>query len=386
MSEDHQKLLLEIEYLRQEVERLKQEKYILETLFQSKEPSIKHQSDWEEQEKRAQFLEMMSLGVWVTDHQGRLCYSNEKAQQILSRSPPFPGKDESFEIFEVYLAGTKKLYPLERHPLKRALKGEEATVDDIELHRMDKIIPLELWANPVFDEDGKVLYVIVVFQDITQRKQSERVRVNQKRETQEFALKIEEKLQQEIQKRQQLEIVLRKMTQELENLVILDDLTQVANRRYMEEYLLREWRRLTREKVPLSVIFCDIDCFSNYNDTYGCQAGDECLQQIAKAIRHAARRPSDFVARYDSTKFAILLPHTDADGAIQVASAIRWEVKMLKLVHARSSVSHYITVSAGVSTIVPTQTLFPQTLINTTLDALNEAKKQGRNRVVFKNV
>lgn len=386
MLEDKQKLLLEIEYLRQEVEKLKQEKLTLEVLFQSKEASFKNQSDWEQQEKLAQFLEMMSLGVWVTDRQGNLCYSNEKAQQILGQHIPFSGKDCSSEIFEVYLAGTEKLYPLERHPLKRALKGEEATVDDIELHRMDKIIPLELWANPVFDEEGKVIYVIVVFQDITQRKQTERIRISQKRETQEFALKIEEKLQQEIQKRQQLEIILRKMTQELENLATLDDLTQVANRRYMEEYLLREWRRLTREKVPLSFIVCDIDCFTGYNDTYGRQAGDECLQQIARAIRHAVRRPSDLIARYDSTKFAILLPNTDADGATQVASAIRWEVKMLKLVHTHSSVSHYVTVSAGVSSIIPMQTLFPQILTHTAEDALYEAKKQGKNRVVFKNV
>jgi len=367
MLEDKQKLLLEIKSLRQEIERLKQERGQRIVLLN---------------EGGMQFLETMPVGIWVTDHQGNCCYTNQRALQIFSQ-----GKHGKLpDLLELYLAGSGQFYPLDRHPLKRALKGEQVSVDDMEFHGAHQVIPLEVWANPVFNDHSEIIYAIVVFQDISQRKQVEQTRFIREREIQDLAFQMETKLQQEIKKRQQLEMVIRQAHQELENLAILDKLTQVANRRRLEEYLRLEWRRLTREKVPLSFIFCDMDGLTLYNDTYGRREGDECLQRLAQAISRAVKRPSDLVARYDSTKFAVILPNTDADGAVQVASAIRWEVKMLKLAHVTSPVNRYVTVSAGVSSTIPTQVLSPEALVQAADDALGEAKKQGKNRVIFKNI
>ena len=100
----------------------------------------------------------------------------------------------------------------------------------------------------------------------------------------------------------------------------VDGLTQVANRRSFDETLLREWKRLARDKKPFSLILCDIDFFKKYNDTYGHQGGDHCLRKVAAALKGSAMRPADMVARYGGEEFAILLPGTDLEGAKKVAS------------------------------------------------------------------
>lgn len=204
--------------------------------------------------------------------------------------------------------------------------------------------------------------------------------------TKDTILTLETQLQQEILKRHQLEIALQQARQELESLNTVDNLTQLANRRRLNEYLQQEWRRLSREKVPLSLILCDIDYFENYHKTYGPKTGETGFQQIAQAISRAAKRPSDLVARYGEQEFAAVLPNTDADGAVQVASAMRWEVKMLKLTHAQSPVNNYVTLSVGVSSTLPTHTCSPEVLVKTATEALEEAKQQGRNRVNLKLV
>jgi diguanylate cyclase (GGDEF)-like protein len=193
-------------------------------------------------------------------------------------------------------------------------------------------------------------------------------------------------LQQEIFKRHQFETALQQARQELETLSTVDNLTQLVNRRRLNEYLQQEWRRLSREKVSLSLILCDIDYFENYHETHGSKAGETSFQQIAQAISRAAKRPSDLVARYGEQEFAAVLPNTDADGAVQVASAMRWEVKLLKLIHAQSPVSSYVTLSVGVSSTLPIHTSSPEVLVKAATEALEEAKQQGRNRVNLKLV
>lgn len=169
--------------------------------------------------------------------------------------------------------------------------------------------------------------------------------------------------------------------QQLQQLATLDSLTQIANRRRFDEYLEQEWRRMAREGAPLSLILCDVDFFKNYNDTYGHQAGDNCLQQVVKAISCAVKRPADLVARYGGEEFAVILPNTDTEGAVQIAESIRSQVQALKLVHPSSQVSKYVTLSLGTASIVPSQEFFPDTLITTADQALYQAKKSGRNRV-----
>ncbi len=178
------------------------------------------------------------------------------------------------------------------------------------------------------------------------------------------------------------EEALRKAYVELERLAKIDSLTEVANRRYFEEYLEREWKRLAREKQPLSLILCDVDCFKFYNDFYGHQAGDHCLKEIAQAISRSARRPADLVARYGGEEFVIILPNTTLAGSLQVAHLIREEIHNLKIIHEKSTVDSFVTVSLGVASTIPHLELSILTLIRVADEALYQAKNTGRNREI----
>lgn len=195
-------------------------------------------------------------------------------------------------------------------------------------------------------------------------------------------VKIHLKLRSLTQKVAEQAAALQRVNQELYRLASLDSLTQVANRRRFDEYLNQEWRRLAREQKPLSLILCDVDYFKRYNDTYGHQAGDACLKQIAQAIDHASKRPADLVARYGGEEFAVILPNTDALGAAHVAELIQIEVRKLNLTHPQSEVSEYVTLSLGVSSQVPSQES-PESLIASVDRLLYEAKAQGRNTYCY---
>ena len=114
--------------------------------------------------------------------------------------------------------------------------------------------------------------------------------------------------------RQQLESV----NAHLEGLVLTDALTGIANRRAFDFAVAREWRRSLRENTTLSLLLLDVDQFKSYNDFYGHQAGDLCLQEVAATIGSAVRRPGDFLARYGGEEFAVILPQTDLVGASEV--------------------------------------------------------------------
>lgn len=178
---------------------------------------------------------------------------------------------------------------------------------------------------------------------------------------------------------QQLEVA----NQELKRLATLDGLTGLANRRRFDEYIEQEWQRLAREQEPLSLILCDIDFFKLYNDTYGHQAGDDCLKQVATALRHSVKRPADLVARYGGEEFAVILPHTTAAGAFCLAKSIHQQVRQLRLAHPGSTVSQYVTLSLGVAGLIPCSGVTPAKLIAAADAALYEAKTTGRDRVIL---
>lgn len=172
--------------------------------------------------------------------------------------------------------------------------------------------------------------------------------------------------------------------QELQRLVSSDGLTKIANRRRFDEYFDLEWRHMAREVLPLSLILCDIDFFKAYNDTYGHLAGDCCLQQVANAISRKAKRPGDLAARYGGEEFAVILPKTEANGALDLAEKIREAVKKLEIVHAGSPICQYVTLSLGVASMVPDYKTSVATLIAAADKALYQAKEEGRDRVVLK--
>jgi len=198
----------------------------------------------------------------------------------------------------------------------------------------------------------------------------------------ELTLQLNAQLQYEIDERQKIEEALRQANEELQRLATMDGLTQIPNRRRFEEYLQQEWRRTVREQTPMSLILCDIDYFKSYNDTYGHQAGDECLYQIAQGIYRALRRPMDLAARYGGEEFVIILPNTPPEGAIHVANNIRDSVLELKIRHNQSPVSEHVTLSMGIASTY--QAFSPEALISIADHALYEAKKRGRNRILWK--
>jgi diguanylate cyclase (GGDEF)-like protein len=186
-------------------------------------------------------------------------------------------------------------------------------------------------------------------------------------------------LEVEIEKRSQAEFALQEANQKLQDLVWSDSLTEIANRRYLDDYLQREWQRSAREQIFLSLLLCDIDYFKSYNDTYGHLAGDDCLKRVAQTINNTVKRPADLVARYGGEEFAVVLPNTDFDGALRVAENIQSQVQQLKIKNPSSLVSYYLTLSIGIGISIPSHQFCPKTLIAASDKALYEAKIRGRN-------
>lgn len=182
------------------------------------------------------------------------------------------------------------------------------------------------------------------------------------------------------QKIQKQAIELLHANQQLQRLANLDGLTEVANRRKFDEYLQHEWLRLSREKQYLSILLTDIDHFKDYNDNYGHQAGDLCLKKVADILQKSIRRPADLVARYGGEEFAVILPNTPLEGAITVASEIHKSLENQQIIHECSPVSSILTISLGITTLIPTSELTCADLISFTDKALYRAKRSGRNR------
>lgn len=350
-----------------------------------------------ESEKRlAQFLEAVPIGIFTIDSQGQPYYANQAAQKILGKGIVSDTNSQLSEIYQAYMRGTEKYYPDEQSPIIRALNGESTAIDDVELHLPNKIIPLEVSATPIFDNKGNIIYAIAVFQDITQRKQAEAELASKNMALQEateelakYNRNLEEKVQErtkelsqtlEILKATQSELV--KANQELHRLSRTDKLTQIANRYCFDEYLLQEWNRLEVEQQPLSLILCDVDYFKKYNDFYGHQSGDHCLQQVAEALVSVVKSPTHLVARYGGEEFAVIMPSTDVEEAIVIAEGIKQAIHQAKLPHACSDISQFVTISLGIATVIPNNSISPASLIATADKGLYEAKRQGRDRYI----
>jgi diguanylate cyclase (GGDEF)-like protein len=162
----------------------------------------------------------------------------------------------------------------------------------------------------------------------------------------------------------------------------IDGLTQIANRRRFDEYLLQEWQRHIRLQSPLSLLICDVDHFKLYNDHYGHQAGDGCLIEVAGAINRDLR-VGDLAARYGGEEFAVVLPNTDRAGAVQVAERVCASVAAVARPHAASPVCDRVTLSVGVACKTPQREdrEDARALIDEADRNLYAAKRLGRNRV-----
>ncbi len=180
-----------------------------------------------------------------------------------------------------------------------------------------------------------------------------------------------------------VQIRLKLKSDRLEQLAMLDGLTDVANRRALDKTLLQECERAARDRISLAVIMIDIDHFKAFNDHYGHGVGDECLRQVAQAAAGSLRRPGDFFARYGGEEFCVILPNCDNKGALTVAENIQTAIADLAIPHACSSVSEHVTISIGIAARTVSYEEDPHLTIQREADeALYTAKLQGRNRAV----
>jgi diguanylate cyclase (GGDEF)-like protein len=168
----------------------------------------------------------------------------------------------------------------------------------------------------------------------------------------------------------------------LARLSSLDGLTGVANRRAFDEAFEVEWRRCARTGLSLSLVLVDIDHFKAFNDTYGHQGGDACLQRVAATLGRSAARAGELVARYGGEEFVVLLPGTPRAGAVGLAETLRERVEALAVAHTSSATAVVVTLSAGVATACPNDGGSPAALLQAADRALYAAKRAGRNRVV----
>lgn len=162
----------------------------------------------------------------------------------------------------------------------------------------------------------------------------------------------------------------------------IDGLLGIANRGYFDERFREEIARHARQARPLAVVMFDVDHFKRYNDHYGHQAGDACLQAVARALEREIYREPDLLARYGGEELVALLADTDADGARVVAERAVAAVRALALPHAASSTAPVVTVSAGAASLVPFAPEDGPRLLRLADAALYAAKQAGRDRAV----
>ncbi len=176
----------------------------------------------------------------------------------------------------------------------------------------------------------------------------------------------------------------QKLVDEMKQLSITDELTQIANRRRFNQVLAQEWHRMQRESHLLAVILIDIDCFKLYNDHYGHQAGDRCLQKVAQVLAEGVRRSGDFVARYGGEEFVIIVPNCAREQVEILTTRLQDQLAKLCLEHAKSVVSDYVTMSLGVAIGQPSGEHLPEQIFADADQALYQAKSQGRNQSIVR--
>ncbi|HXL72525.1 MAG TPA: diguanylate cyclase, partial [bacterium] len=223
----------------------------------------------------AQFLESLPIGVFVTEADGKPFYTNQTALNLLGRVTDLKDGQTRAEAFQLYVAGTDRLYPVKDLPSERALRGHRTNIDNMEIRRPDgTVIPTENWGTPIFGSDGQINYALSAFMDISERK---------------------------------------KFQAELKNLSIHDDLTGLLNRRGFITLAEQQQKIANRAQLPLLMLFIDLDGLKKVNDSRGHQAGDEMITEFAAILKEHFRK-TDIVARMGGDEFAVLVSEKPREG------------------------------------------------------------------------
>ena len=182
-----------------------------------------------------------------------------------------------------------------------------------------------------------------------------------------------------LMERRRMAATLRDTNEQLLLLASLDGLTGIANRRSLDEYFAQEWNRAIRLQTPLALIMIDIDHFKQFNDIYGHHEGDRCLNAVAATLNSEVQRIQDHLARFGGEEFALLLPHTDVNGAMYLAEKMRLSVLGLGIENSGSPMGR-VTISLGCGAVTPANGEDSVALLQLADAALYEAKRNGRNR------
>ena len=296
-------------------------------------------------------FENAPVGIFHSTPQGRIINANPAIAKILGYASPE-------ELITAISDMSQQLYvnPDIRAQIVEALIRTDGWVHYEEIiwrRKNNSLITVDMTGRKVLDSNGSVACLEGFIVDITERKQAEDE--------------------------------LRKAKAVADSLSLTDSLTRVANRRRFDEILSKEFARLARSGLELSLIMLDIDCFKAFNDTYGHVKGDECLKQIASVIADCTNRAADLCARYGGEEFACILPETDLNGALLIAEQIRQGIFNLAIPHERSDVAAFVTASLGVASIRCKTDKCAIELVVKADELLYKAKSSGRNRVVHKS-
>ena len=291
-------------------------------------------------------LESTKAIPWKIDWRSlRFAYIGPQIEDLLGWAP------ESWQSVDDWAA---RMHPEDRETVvnfcvEQSKNGVDHEADYRALTRDGRYVWIRDVVHVVRDATGNVECLVGFMFDITDRK------------------KTEEQL-----------LVLQK---QLEQISYTDGLTGVPNRRMFNTVLEKEWASAQRTKTPLSLVLLDIDYFKQYNDRYGHLQGDECLKRVGQVLDAAGKRARDLFARFGGEEFVLIMPETDPDAALLVAERLRNLILQDKVLHEDSPVDQILTISLGVSTIVPSHGDCSARFLKTVDQQLYRAKNEGRNRV-----
>ncbi|NER21246.1 MAG: response regulator [Symploca sp. SIO1C2] len=256
-----------------------------------------------------QFLEAMPVGVFIVDAKGKTYYVNQIARNLICKDIVLEATVEQLpDIYQAYLAGTNQLYPTERQPIMRALRGYKATADDLELHQEDKIVPLEVWATPIFDDQGRMIYAIAAFQDITQRKQAEAERHTLIEELFEVNCNLELALDAESE-----------LTDAAKRFVPHEFINFLGHKSIVDVHLGDQVQR------EMSIMFADIRNFATLSEKMSPKENFDFINDYLSRVGPVIRAHQGFIDKYIGDAVMALFPHT-ADDALQAAIAMQKQV------------------------------------------------------------
>lgn len=309
------------------------------------------------EEKFREFVEGTDDLVTRVDSNGRFTYVNDTSEKIFGLSP-----EEC-----IGLSAFDFIHPDDREKTKAAFaewvrnRISSTTFKNRQVSRTGQVHHMHWTINPHFDEDGNLTAINSIASDFTDLKLAE------------------DALVAEIERRTEFSKQLEEANAQLKRLTLIDGLTGIANRWHFDEFIEKEWHRNMRDNKPIALIMGDIDFFKNYNDTYGHQAGDDCLKQVAAILNNIAKRPGDLAARYGGEEFAVILSGTDLKQAGVLAENANKKLKQTRIPHSDSQAADYVTLSLGVASIIPRHGTKPYDLIKAADKALYKAKNSGRN-------